>query len=135
MSEPRGFVTEAPEPPQVVQDERVEGTIISVQKVEGQYGKQFQFEVELMDGYKTRCWIKHYDKPSTNTDLGKLGLTIMRRLNRDINSIDEAVDWLTHFGRVYLECKGYRNYEGKSYPKFKIITGMLPDLEPKQNTF
>jgi len=131
MSEPRGFVTPAVEAPKVSENERLLAKVLDIRKVEGKYGDQLQFELELENGYTTKAWMPFYEHPSTKTDLGKLGLAIMRQVNRDIYSIEEAIDWLTHYGIVYVECTGVKKYENDTIPKFKIVPGILPTPEPR----
>ena len=136
MSKARGIVTPAKDPLQVVESERLEALVVNIEKVEGKFGEQLQFTLKLPDEeYNVKTWMKYYEKPSENTDLGKLLLAIMTRLNKDIDDVEEGLDWLTHYGRVFIECTGFRAYNGKNYPKFKVVPGILPPTQPQQGTF
>jgi hypothetical protein len=132
MSRARGVVKAAQEPPEAVETERLEAKILDIRQVEGKWGEQLEFNLELAGGYRLKSWIRYYESPSEKTELGKLLLTIMRLQNKDIQDVQEGLDWLTHYGWIYIECTGHRTFNGKSYPKFKVITGTLPDHTKRQ---
>ncbi len=123
---PRGWVEKAPEAPQVVESERLEAILLDIDIIPGKWGEQYQLNLELDNGYKVKTWMKYYEHPTENSDIGKLGIAIQNRLNTDHGCVEESLDWLLSYGRVYIECTGFRNYEGKSYPKFKIVPTLIP---------
>ena len=135
MSNPRGWVQPAPEPPDVVESERLEATLMGMDIVPGKWGEQYQFDLELANGYKIRTWMKYYDTPNENTDIGKLGIAIQNRLNVEHECPEESLNWLLSYGRVYVECTGFRTANnGNNYPKFKIVPTLIPKLKPVQTT-
>ena len=116
----------------MVVGERTEASIVAIQKINGEYGEQYQIDLQLTNGFKTRDWIKYYSQPSIGSRLGQLCTTIWSTLHK-INSPEEAMTTLKEYGTVYLECKGHRIHEGKTFPKLKVITTFLPISQSSLN--
>jgi hypothetical protein len=125
VTERPSFIRDAPEPPKISIGERVIANIKSIQKVDGKYGPQYEFQLELDNGYKSKDWITYYPEPNASSKLGQLCTTIWSNL-KQINSPEEAMTELKNYGRIYVECTGTRNHESKQYPNLKIITTYLP---------
>ena len=121
------------EAPEFTVNQQVEATIDNIQKVTGQYGEQYQFDVTLQpSGWRARAWIKYYPVPAPNQYLGKLCLAIERVTGQAFSSVDGAVAALKSYGKVYLKVTGFRTYEDKEYPKFAIAPDALPGEQVQQ---
>ena len=122
------FVRKGKEPPHMEVGERATATIQSIQKVDGQYGEQYEYVLVLDCGYRTKDWTKYYELPSTSSNLGKLCTTIWNTLG-EVYTVPDAMKVLKEHGKIYLECTGHRTHEGKTYPKLKIVTTVLPKVQ------
>ena len=128
MSLPSYMRPETPqgETPQLALGQQLEIKIQSIEKVSGQYGDQLQIDGALESGWNARAWIKYYAVPAPNQYLGKLCLAIERVTGQTFSSVEQAVNALKSYGRIYLRVSGFRTYEGKQYPKFAVFADILP---------
>lgn len=124
------YMKEAVPPPQLEKDTIVEAAIVSITRVEGQYGPQIQFDLKLGDGYQARAWVKDYETPSVASKLGQLCILIEREVGQSFQSVDGALRALKSLGKVFLEVTGHRDFNDQPYPKFAIVTSKLPTTEP-----
>ena len=100
--------------------------------VKGQYGEQVEFHLELQNGYLFNAWVKHYDTPSDRSTLGILCITTMNIVQKPINSVKDALDELKKLGKVYAKCTGFREYNGRRYPKLKKLYSVRMDIEGRR---
>lgn len=114
------------ETPQLTIGQQLEVKIQSIEKVSGQYGDQLQIDGALESGWNARAWIKYYAVPAPNQYLGKLCLAIERVTGQTFSSVEQAINALKSYGRIYLKVSGFRTYEGKQYPKFAVFPEFLP---------
>ena len=114
------------ETPQLALGQQLEIKIQSIEKVSGQYGDQLQIDGALDTGWNARAWIKYYAVPAPNQYLGKLCLAIERVTGQTFSSVEQAINALRSYGRIYLRVSGFRTYEGKEYPKFSVFADTLP---------
>lgn len=131
MSLPSYMRPETPqgETPKLTLGEQLETKIQSIEKVSGQYGDQYQIDSALDSGWNARAWIKYYAVPAPNQHLGKLCLAIERVTGQTFSSVEQAVNALKSYGRIYLKVSGFRTFEGKEYPKFAVFPDILPGEE------
>ena len=128
MSLPSYMRPETPqgETPQLALGQQLEIKIQSIEKVSGQYGDQLQIDGALDTGWNARAWIKYYAVPAPNQYLGKLCLAIERVTGQTFSSVEQAINALRSYGRIYLRVSGFRTYEDKEYPKFSVFADTLP---------
>jgi hypothetical protein len=132
------FVKKAVEPPEVEEGDILEAKILGIEKVtskwedeEGNPREQLQFNLELANGYQCKAWIAYYDPPTTRSKMGKLGIKLEEAIGEKILSTQEFIERLKKYGRVFVTCSGFREFEDGLYPKFSIVASKLPKLETK----
>lgn len=124
--------------PEFTVGQQVEATIDSIERTQGQYGEQYQFDVSLKpSGWRARAWIKYYPVPAPNQYLGKLCLAIERVTGQSFSSVDTAIAALKSYGKIYLRVSGFNNKQQddgsvKSYPKFAVAPDNLPGEQAQQ---
>lgn len=119
------FIKKANPPPEVIQGQRKTAVIEAIQLEDGKYGEQWRFDLDI-DGYKTRAWIKHYDEPSEASALGLLCINLCSTLDVFHDRPQDYIKDLKAYGLIFVECKGFRTHEGKTFPKFSIVPELLP---------
>ena len=126
------FIKRAKEPPKVKVGEVVEASIVDVKypvKSSKFQKENVELYCKLPNSYECRCWFGYYQEPSDRSLLGQLALTLMRVLNKEFNAVDEVLDALKSYGKVYLRCVGHNRRGNLSYPKFKLVADVLPSLQ------
>jgi len=125
------FVKKSVPPPEMKEGEVVTARVVDVEyPVEGRYGKQVRFRLALPNGYECSSWMKYYDEPSDKSALGSLSITFMDRIKGPVESVKEVLEGLKKtVGRVYVKCKGFREYEDRLYPKFQVVSDRLPSMQ------
>lgn len=124
------FIQKSKPPPDVKEGQVLEATVTDVEyPIEGKYGKQIRFRLELSNGYKFNSWIKYYDEPSDRSRLGKLAITYMDLVQGPFEKVGEVLEGLKKHGRVYVSCSGFREFEEQLYPKFKVVVDRLPGMQ------
>lgn len=71
----------------------------------------------------------YYEEPSDRSDLAKLLLTLLRVTKQQYKDVHEALKALKDYGKIYVKCVGYREIGSFSYPRFKIVTDVLPSIQ------
>jgi len=46
--------------------------------------------------------------------------------NQTFSTVDEVITALKNHGSLYVKCSGYREYDGRQYPNFKLVCDRLP---------
>jgi len=88
---------------------------------------QIQFDVKLKPtGYEARAWISYYKLPNPKQKIGQLYLATQRITGNVYQNVDEAMEALKTYGRIFFEMTGFRAVGSTSYPKFVVIANMLP---------
>ena len=130
------YMRQSQPPPPVQIGQTIEARIDSIELVEGQYGKQYQFMMTLtIQGkeHQQRAWVKYYDTPTPKTKLGKLCLAVHRVTQQMHQNVQSAVDALKTYGRVYITVTKFTTADdGTMYPRFGIIADYLPGEQPGQ---
>jgi len=116
--------------------ERVEAKIDSIEETTGDYGKQFQFNTTLASSYPVKAWVKYYAVPQPNQYLGKLCLAIERVNKQSYASINDAINALKNYGKIFLEAKNPKQVTGtdgvtRTYPRFGVWPELLPGEQAK----
>ena len=135
---PKTFVKPAAEPPVVRLNEMKEVNIESIEfeaahKTDD--GKdipdQLKFTMTTDDGYRITDWIRFYNEPGARSKMGELVDALSQALDQDILSPEEFTAMLKQYGRAYVKCSGFRDYKGKQYPNFDLLTNTLPQKQVK----
>lgn len=122
------FAGEAQAPPELKQDERLEATILGLKyPVQGQYGEQIEFQLQLQGGYKFRAWMRYYEKPKPKSSLYQLSAAFMGATDYwGYDTVDDFLRGLRNYGKVFVCVDGFREYQGLDYPKLKVVVDSMP---------
>jgi hypothetical protein len=131
------FTRKSVPPPDIKEGEILKARILDVKKVisqwkndDGTQKEQLQFDLQLEGGYNLKTWTAYTTHPSDKSYLGKLALTFEQSTKKIYSSVDDFLTALQHYGLVYVKVKGFREYEGKLYPTFTLVSDKIPP--PKQ---
>ena len=96
--------------PELYVGQRVEGQITSMKPSEytDQKGTrdQIQFDVKLIpSGYEARAWISYYPVPNPKQHIGKLYIAIQEATGKVYQTVDEAMEALREYGRIFLSAR------------------------------
>ncbi len=126
------FIRKSKEPPKLQTGETVEATILDIKypvKSKKFNRDNVEFRCKLNDSYECRAWVGYYEEPSDKSELAKLILTLMRITKQDFKNVKEGLEALRNYGRIFLKFTGYNQRGNLSYPKFKLVTDVLPNLQ------
>jgi len=115
----------------VKEGEILPAKIVSVEyPVTGQYGEQVEWHVELDNGYQTTIWMSYYKEPSDKSFLGMLSIAFMDMIKSySYDTVNDVLAAIKEHGKVYVRCAGFREWEDKIYPKFKIVPTKFPTIQ------
>ena len=133
------FIQKEKPPPDVKEGEVHKARILDIDfpvesKFKGKEGKpkeQIRFRLQLEGGYEFPSWMTYYERPSERSNLGMLCNTFMALKKTEYHTVKEALDALHSHGHVYVKVSGFRQWQEKRYPKFKIVPNKLPPLQTK----
>ena len=109
--------------------------VVDVQyPVEGKYGQQIRFNLVLPNGYECASWMKYYSEPSDKSALGSLSITFMNAIKGPVESVKDVLEGIKKLGCVYVKCSGFREYNEKLYPKFKVVPNKFPPTQENIGT-
>ena len=132
------FIKKMPEPPDVKEHQIVKAKIVNLEfPIQSQYKDsqnnpklQIRFNCILeKEGFTFPCWMAFYERPSEGSHLGQLCKALIDLTKIEYRSVTEALTDLEKIGAVYAQCIGFREFQGKYYPKFKIVPTKLPPLQ------
>lgn len=131
------FIKKEKPPPDVKEGEVLQAEILDIKypvesRFKGPDGKtkqQINFHLRLSDGYEAHAWTAFYKRPSERSNLGMLCNTLMALEKTAYNTVEEALEGLRNHGRVYIKVSGFREWQEKPYPKFKVVPNKLPPLQ------
>lgn len=132
MSGKLPFIQEAPPAPDIEEGDILKVTIGELEREEGQYGEQVRFNFSLKEGFQGRAWISYYEKPSDRSKLGKLLIKLHEKTGVIYKTVDEALEALKDYGEIFVKVKGFREWEGQTWPKFSIVADKLPVKEEQK---
>jgi hypothetical protein len=133
------FIKKEKPPPDVKEGEVLQAEIVDItypveskfKSAEGEPKQQIDFRLRLPDGYEARSWMAFFERPSERSNLGMLCNTLMALKKAEYKSVKEALEELKEHGRVYVRVSGFREWQEKLYPKFKVVPNKLPPLQTK----
>jgi hypothetical protein len=134
------FIRRSSPPPELSIGQELEARIVDIQRVQSPASSRFpqhnqiQFTLELDDGFRCNSWISYYDQPSDASNLGKLCDAFMRIARQTFSTVDDCLYGLKAYGRIFVICNGHREYQGKHYPKLKIVCDRLPGQQTNLST-
>lgn len=131
------FIKKLPPPPDVKEKQILKAKINSLEfpidskykDNQGNIKQQICFNCQLEDGYEFKSWMSYYERPSDGSNLGQLCLTLIGLTREEYHSVREALNILEKVSNIYVQCTGYREWQGKFYPRFKVVTTRLPPLQ------
>lgn len=126
------FIKRVKEPPKLEVGETVEAEIIDIRYPvkSKRFGREnIEFHCRLWNGYECRAWIGYYEEHSDKSELAKLLLTLMRMSRQDFKNVKEGLDALKNHGKIFLKCVGYSQLGLLNYPRFKVVTDVLPSTQ------
>jgi len=133
------FIKKELPPPDVKEGELLKAKILDInfpvesrfKSERGEPRQQIHFRLQLEGGYEFRSWMSYYERPSERSNLGALCTTLMALTKNDYNSVEETLEALRRHGHVYVKVSGFREWQEKHYPKFKVVPNRLPPLQTK----
>lgn len=136
------FVKREMPPPNVKEGETLEAKILDIEfpvesgfkTKEGKPQYQVKFTVELDGGYQTPTWIRYYERPSERSTLGALCLAFVDKIGKDPGDVPKTLQALEEYGRIFVQVPnkdGFREWNGKLYPKFKVMPFRIPEVAAK----
>lgn len=136
------FVKREMPPPNVKEGETLEAKILDIEfpvesgfkTKEGKPQYQVKFTLELDNGYQTPSWIRYYERPSERSTLGALCLAFVDKIGKDPGDVPKTLNALKEYGRIFVQVPnkdGFREWNGKLYPKFKVMPFKLPEATEK----
>jgi len=129
------FIRRAAEIPNMRIGDRAVAYADSIDEVEGEKGPQVQFSLTLEGGYRSKAWLRYSEQPSELSNLGKLCKTLAQATGKVYQSVDEAMkDLQRNRRRIFVRCDGHKLYNGRNYPKLKIVVEELPEPPNTQAT-
>lgn len=131
------FIKKEKPPPDVKEGEVLQTEILDIKypvesKFKGPDGEpkqQINFHLRLPDGYEAQAWMVFYERPSERSSLGMLCNALMALKKTEYNTVKEALEGLKNHGSVYVKVSGFREWQEKLYPKFKVVPNKLPPLQ------
>jgi hypothetical protein len=64
--------------------------------------------------------------------LGALIQHVQKVVGKEYQTIENAILGIERYGRLFVRVSGFREWNGKMYPKFKVISDKLPPRPNKQ---
>jgi len=133
------FVKKTPPPPECEEGDIFKAKLTEIKKVtsqlkdqEGNLREQLEIDFELVDnGYKGRTWMAYYEQPGDKSMLGKLALKLQQVTKHEINDIQVFLREFKTYGYIFVKVKGFREYEGETFPNFGIVADKLPGMQEK----
>lgn len=133
------FIRKEKPPPDVKEGEVLKAKILDIDfplesKFKDKEGKpklQVRFRLQLEGGYEFPVWMPYYETPSERSSEGILCNTLMALKKTEYNTVKEAFEELRNHGYVYVKVSGFREWNEKLYPKFKIVPNKLPPLQTR----
>jgi len=126
------FIRKEKPPPDIKEGEVLLAKVLDIQyPVTGKYKEQAQWRIQLDNGYETSVWMAFYEKPSERSVLGQLCITFMNMTQMPFNKVGDVLEAIKKHGKIYVKCSGFREWNEKLYPKFKVVSTKLPPLQPK----
>ena len=98
---------------------------------QGKPKQQMDFAMELESGYPFRVFMAYYERPSERSVLGALVLHVQKEYGQEFETIEEAIAGIRKHGRLYVKVSKFSEWNGKLYPRFKVVGEKLP---PKLET-
>ena len=125
------FIKKYEDQPKFEVGQTVKASIIDLKyPIKGQFEKEnIEVKCQLETGYICRAWITYYREPYEKSTIANLLTTLMKTVNMNFGSVDEALDALKSYGKIFLRCIGFRKTGIFDYPKFKVVTDILPSVQ------
>lgn len=131
------FIKKSTPPPEVKEGEVLTAKVVDVEypiksKYKDDAGRekqQVRFRLVLPNGYECNSWMAYYAEPSDRSALGILSITFMNAIQGPVESVKDVLEGIKKHGSVYVKCTGFREYNEKLYPKFKVLPNKLPSIQ------
>ncbi len=131
------FIKKSVPPPKLNIGDIIPAKILDIQQetstFDGEEKEQLRFDIELSNGYRARTWMPFYREPNEGSTMGKIAAALVAATGRDITNATEFIQKFRAYGAILLKVKGFRDYEGKTYPKLGIYADQLPAVSQERN--
>lgn len=104
----------------------------SYKDVQGKPKQQINLKMALESGYSFNAYIAYYESPSERSVLGALIQHAEKIVGKEYDTIENAILGIEKYGRLFVRVSGFREWNGKMYPKFKVVADRLPPKPGKQ---
>jgi len=101
------FIRKTKDVPKLEIGQTLEASIVDIKyPVQNEkFGKEnVELKCRLNNGYECRAWIGYSKEPFEKSTLATLLLSLMNATKRNLGSVDDGLNALKEYGKIYLRC-------------------------------